>query len=417
MASEMDVDASVRPRSNTVIHRPDEIYNMPNPERMSLLAELQDAMGTVQVPAPFWACLQVCEISQLHLLVETARSSPLSVSLLSESCASIPLKWMQRIPKESSSNPSHSSNPSFRRTRLSSAVKLAQERDKFSCVLTKDIIYEVAHIYPNCLINPRRSTLLEESVPGFWRLLQFFWGPDRLSQWRAELFKDPENPTKASDGCFNVMCLRDDLHTRWTKGHFALRPVSLSEDKSKLVVELYWQPKPSHTFRDMVNIVETPASSKDLEGYQGRFLIDVEGSPVSVKSGYSFTLTTNDPETHPLPSFSLLEMQWHLTRIVAMCGAADIYDEVYTDDDDDADDLPRVAAEERPMSRTEVLNWVQSTISSSSDDNDDNNDDDNDDHDDDDKPHYSAPTSADVSPLKNRDVREDAGSEVAENLS
>ena len=41
-----------------------------------------------------------------------------------------------------------------------------------------------------------------------------------------------------------------------------------------------------------------------------------------------------DPETHPLPHPALLEMQWILQRVVAMSGAAEIYDNFDNDDDD-----------------------------------------------------------------------------------
>ena len=33
-----------------------------------------------------------------------------------------------------------------------------------------------------------------------------------------------------------------------------------------------------------------------------------------------FTVTTNDPDKKPLPSFKLLELQWILQRVVAMSG-------------------------------------------------------------------------------------------------
>jgi hypothetical protein len=42
-------------------------------------------------------------------------------------------------------------------------------------------------------------------------------------------------------------------------------------------------------------------------------------------------------DTHPLPSFQLLDMQWHLNRIIAMCGASEIYDSDNDDDDDHCD--------------------------------------------------------------------------------
>jgi hypothetical protein len=57
-----------------------------------------------------------------------------------------------------------------------------------------------------------------------------------------------------------------------------------------------------------------------------------------IKSGNTFTLTTTDPITHPLPSFPLLEIQWHLSRVVSMSGAAEIFNHRYEDDDEYNDD-------------------------------------------------------------------------------
>ncbi|RAK72948.1 uncharacterized protein BO72DRAFT_253519 [Aspergillus fijiensis CBS 313.89] len=37
---------------------------------------------------------------------------------------------------------------------------------------------------------------------------------------------------------------------------------------------------------------------------------------------FILSLRTDDPETHLLPSFALLEMQWILHRVLAMSGAA-----------------------------------------------------------------------------------------------
>ena len=47
-----------------------------------------------------------------------------------------------------------------------------------------------------------------------------------------------------------------------------------------------------------------------------------DGQRREIESGEIFELTTNNPETHPLPSWELLEMQWFLQRVVAMSGAA-----------------------------------------------------------------------------------------------
>ncbi|KAK2762467.1 hypothetical protein FQN52_000790 [Onygenales sp. PD_12] len=353
---------------------PDEIYNTPSAERISLLIDLQDALGVSRVPAPFWACLHVCHISRLRALVNTARVTPIWISLLSDCCASIPLRWVKRrIPKEAASPPTPS-----RHGCPSSPDNLAKERDNNSCVLTKADRFVVTRVYPDL---PILSSL---PAPAFAKLLVFFW-ESRLSRWSTKLFRGPAGlTTVAPDGCSNFLCMHGDLARYFNRGQLALRPVSLSEDKKELVVELYWQPRAPHTFRDEVDILQVPCSSRDLDGYQNnRFTINVDGREVGINSGDSFTLTTADPTTHPLPSFHLLDMQWHLNRVVAMSGATDANDDVNQDDDDDGDDgeeddedddyediSEHAAVEEWQKSINGIVQWVQSLMASSNQDND-----------------------------------------------
>lgn len=55
-------------------------------------------------------------------------------------------------------------------------------------------------------------------------------------------------------------------------------------------------------------------------------------------SGTLIEFKTDNPRLYPLPSLDLLEMQWVLQRIAAMCGGAEEEDSDYSDDDDDDDD-------------------------------------------------------------------------------
>ncbi|KAL1884895.1 hypothetical protein Plec18167_001551 [Paecilomyces lecythidis] len=51
-------------------------------------------------------------------------------------------------------------------------------------------------------------------------------------------------------------------------------------------------------------------------------------------SGDIITITTENPETHPLPSFKLIQMQWVLNRGIALSGAADVTDEELEGEDE-----------------------------------------------------------------------------------
>jgi hypothetical protein len=58
---------------------------------------------------------------------------------------------------------------------------------------------------------------------------------------------------------------------------------------------------------------------------------------VEMRSGDIFTVTADDPLNRPLPSWDLLLLTWHLTRIAAMQGAGgDSDDDLPSDDDMDS---------------------------------------------------------------------------------
>ena len=63
-----------------------------------------------------------------------------------------------------------------------------------------------------------------------------------------------------------------------------------------------------------------------------------------IKSGDFFKLKTDDAEARPLPSFALLEMQWFLTRVVGMAGAAGPYDPDWDADLDE--EIPNLGLDE-----------------------------------------------------------------------
>lgn len=79
-----------------------------------------------------------------------------------------------------------------------------------------------------------------------------------------------------------------------------------------------------------------------------------------IPSGHVFTITTNDPVNKPLPSFQLLEMQWHLRRISAMQGAGENDESGIDSDGDD------IAVGSRPRSRSRIKEDSSGGISSRS---------------------------------------------------
>jgi hypothetical protein len=93
-----------------------------------------------------------------------------------------------------------------------------------------------------------------------------------------------------------------------------------------------------YKIKSRIDLLTEPASSEGLEIANGYWLTRLkdDGSTPRIHSGERFTFTTKDPQSLPLPSLELLEMQWVLQRLVGMCGAAE-WPSLDLDDDDIAD--------------------------------------------------------------------------------
>jgi hypothetical protein len=215
--------------------------------------------------------------------------------------------------------------------------------------------------------NPQHIT-----QTSFWWLLNVFWTEDRVTEWRNKIFPDPNHPDTGFEACFNLISLSPSAHWHWNKGRFALKPLEMSDDKKKLIVQFFWQPQYSHGNMDLVDLLEEPLSSRDLrftekEGIKyllARYQDD--GSYRGVESGDIFTFITDDPAIRPLPSWELLDMQWVLQRLTAMSGGAGTPDvDVYDDEDmgsgsmlipDDIDDIVKPSSGSPSISKESLSN-------------------------------------------------------------
>ena len=195
------------------------------------------------------------------------------------------------------------------------------ERDNNACILTKYPDPEAAYIYPYCMINNQGPSFEKVS---FWYRLRTFWSASRVQEWKNEIHRDQQNPETGTEGCFNLLCLSPSAHDMWNKGIFALKPVARSEDGTTLTIQFFWQPRYSHRRTSGVDLLMEPLLSRDLNHVDGVYTLPSglreDGQLQPIRSGDMFTLTTNDPDKKPLPSFKLLELQWILQRVVAMSG-------------------------------------------------------------------------------------------------
>ena len=158
---------------------------------------------------------------------------------------------------------------------------------------------------------------------GFWEYLGSFWTEDHVEKWRKAIFSNPSDPNDAVDSCENLITLNSYAHTIWNCGCFAFKPVRASDDGRELDLLFFWQPQ--HQLPPTVDLSLTPRSSKNLDCCRpDQFLHRrVNEGFDQLRSGDRIKLRTDDPKNHPLPSWDLLDMQWHLQRVVGMSGAAD----------------------------------------------------------------------------------------------
>ncbi|KAF7161057.1 hypothetical protein CNMCM5623_006734 [Aspergillus felis] len=344
-STQMDVDnapaqsSPVRQRSTTMIYHgsplPADAPSLPPPDdREALLLELGQALETQAVPASFWACLQVADLSALQTFVQEARAAPRLCEMLSDNFYALPRMWRQNPPKDRSSSCSSSSresNLSDAVPRSGSAKKIAKERDGGKCVVTERQEFQVCHIFPHCLLKKKKPTDLTRSIPDLWKLLSLFFDSENVLRWKNAIFPNPDKPTDSIPE--NLICLSRSLHKDWEDGCCAFKPVHVSSDGREMVCEFHWLPREPHGPTDEVDLSRRPSSTAGLDQSGGRFAYTFEGH--RIQSGHPFVLKTSNPVTHPLPSYTLLEMAWKLNHIVALSAAAEDPDP--EDDDDESE--------------------------------------------------------------------------------
>jgi hypothetical protein len=214
---------------------------------------------------------------------------------------------------------------------------------------------DAAHIYPWCGFGGKN----EERVVNFWTTLKMFWKEELVESWRSKLFVDANNPNRGTETIENMVSLSAILQRFHSAARFALRPIQLSDDKTKLELEFHWLVVEERNRQDEVDIMDEPLSSASRlsagGGYGPLDRIDPTDDTIRLPlvSGTRFTMSTDDPVNRPLPDPGLLTLQWHLQRVLAMSGAAEWTEEDFGDDDDDDKDGQGVT------SCDNVANWLQ----------------------------------------------------------
>ena len=124
----------------------------------------------------------------------------------------------------------------------------------------------------------------------------------------------------------NLITLSSTAHSHWNQGLFALKHISGGgyEKTTEMVLELEWLPDHPELSREGVRL-DQPVENTSAPSLAGHGLFNVY-TDQRISSGYQFTLTTTNTETLPLPDERLINLQWLLTRVLRMSGAAEPID-------------------------------------------------------------------------------------------
>ncbi|OQE12269.1 hypothetical protein PENVUL_c001G03988 [Penicillium vulpinum] len=357
-------------RSPTVVRVNDEVFNIPSPQRKVIIRRLKKALLDQPVPAPFWAVIQLCDLDKLEYLIQLAYFSLKLMDIVADLTCGLPFKWTLRPSPFQQADPEYSppvfSPPKHRSSPV--AIYAARERDGKKCVITGTRkIYQTVPIFPTGLVTSRLQD--NPTSPTIWRFADMFWGRITTQKWRKAAFNNPIQPDSPVNDCSNLICLRRDLRSAWTSGLFALRPAWINEEETEIEIEFYWQPKLDHKVYDVVELTKQPPSSKNVNSVDKLVVVPgVRGEPTyrPIVSGYRFKMTTDDPIERPLPSFDLLDMQWHFNRMLALSGASSFFEDDYEDEDDNRSDVTTQSKQPSDLDEEEILAWVKSSISTDS---------------------------------------------------
>lgn len=163
----------------------------------------------------------------------------------------------------------------------------------------------------------------------FWALnalLQTFWGAHQSMAWRRQ-YED----AAITESTKNGISMNHQIHFWFNNARFALKPLRQTQDG--IVVQWHWLKRAILKPRAGIMATQDILLQAGLTDQSwGEFLAH-RRSGVPIQTGQTFVLRAEKPED--LPSWELLEMQWNLQRIAAICGAADVTDDYYDLDEDD----------------------------------------------------------------------------------
>ncbi|KAJ4135072.1 hypothetical protein NW768_004685 [Fusarium equiseti] len=238
-------------------------------------------------------------------------------------------------------------------SRNESEKNACRKREGHKCLFTRMAQGEVTHILPFTWNDTDDAIHATRAVSG---ALYTFFSDDLVSELH-ELFADPADPG-SSDKWWNMIYMNAQLHIFWGTAGFGLHCSGIgphiepekadnldTEPLCDITIKFHWlqhrDVKPTdrivlegndNGFMEMTNAQTKyeEARSEPSKHSQGNSHIDAMAmdTRTTIISGDEFTLTM--PKEDAFKCKRMLDVQWHLIRIAAMCGAAE-YPELLPD--------------------------------------------------------------------------------------
>jgi hypothetical protein len=173
--------------------------------------------------------------------------------------------------------------------------------------------------------------------------MNIFWPEEKVQHWSNTILSD--DISSGIETCKNFLYLDAQAHILWGGAKFALRPLASSGDNTVLEFEFNWLRQYGSTpDRSSFNLLTVPHSNEGMEASENNVrapnVLYSQHLRRPIQTGDILKVTTNDPIRLPLPSRELLEMQWLLTQVAAMSGAAEDEEVWVPQDHEDDDDFP-----------------------------------------------------------------------------
>lgn len=238
--------------------------------------------------------------------------------------------------------PSVRGGATFARSKI--IQRQAKIRDQM-CVLSgaKEAL-EVAHIYSFYLMrrsnNPTTSNSDREEL---WSIFENLFGKTKRRDWQAEFERHPGcGKYEWKETVKNVMTLTRNAHSLWNDAAWALKPIGTADDNLKdeyglpyIEARFVWLPgnvsdQTRDFLKDIVHpepIIYAPPERRKgapmIESKADRDRPTRSGDVIRLSAARNPNPKTAEDDIIPPPSWHLLNLQYHLTVLRYLAGAAE----------------------------------------------------------------------------------------------